>query len=75
MRTKINCCHNCPDRVADPNCHGYCETYLKQKAEYDEARKKIADQKKIDGEITGTILRGIHQRMHIKHMEKKKNRR
>ena len=67
MRANINCCYKCPDRVADPNCHSTCEKYLTQKAEWDETREQIAKQKKIDGEITGTILRGVHQRQHTKH--------
>lgn len=58
LRANINCCYN---------CHSTCEKYLTQKAEWDETREQIAKQKKIEGEITGTILRGVHQRQHTKH--------
>lgn len=54
-RPKITVCMGCTERVADPNCHGYCEKYLAQRAELDKAnaekRKKqevvwrIQDQK------------------------------
>lgn len=43
-RYNITCCKDCPDRQADPNCHGFCEKYLQQKKVYEEqmaeARKK-----------------------------------
>lgn len=32
-RTRITCCHNCPDRY--PGCHGKCEKYKQQREEYD----------------------------------------
>lgn len=42
-KCSITCCKDCTDR--EPGCHGICETYLKQKAEYDaqkaEARKRL----------------------------------
>lgn len=33
-RYKIDCCQNCPDRHA--GCHGHCEKYIQERAEYDE---------------------------------------
>ena len=42
-KCSITCCKDCADRV--PGCHGTCEKYLQQRAEYDaqkaEARKKL----------------------------------
>jgi hypothetical protein len=32
-RYRITCCKDCPDRY--PCCHGKCEKYIQQKAEYD----------------------------------------
>ena len=38
VRTMIDCCtKDCPDRCADPNCHTYCQRYLEQRAELNEA--------------------------------------
>lgn len=56
MRTRIDCCKGCTDRVADPNCHGYCEKYKHQKAEYDEAMAEIQKKQRIKGGITGQLL-------------------
>ena len=33
-RFKISCCRDCPDR--HPCCHGHCEKYIQERAEYDE---------------------------------------
>jgi hypothetical protein len=37
-RFKITCCHNCPDRY--PGCHGACDKYKQQRAEYDATKAK-----------------------------------
>ena len=41
-RFNITCCKDCTDR--HPGCHGKCEKYIQQRADYDaqkaEARKK-----------------------------------
>jgi hypothetical protein len=33
MHDKRKSCHGCPDRVADPNCHGTCQGYIDRAAE------------------------------------------
>lgn len=33
MHDKTKSCHGCPDRVADPNCHGTCKGYIDRVAE------------------------------------------
>lgn len=33
MHDKTKSCHGCPDRVADPNCHGTCKGYIDRAAE------------------------------------------
>lgn len=42
-KCSITCCKDCSNRV--PGCHGTCEKYIQQKAEYEdqkaEARKKL----------------------------------
>lgn len=29
----IKCCKDCQNRSVEPNCHGYCPTYLAEKME------------------------------------------
>ena len=60
-QTKIDCCYNCPDRVADPNCHGYCEKYLIQRAELDVANKERQKQSRLVQDITGTLVDGARR--------------
>lgn len=43
-RTRIDCCHGCTERQADPNCHGFCKRYLEQRAELDAT---LAEDRKI----------------------------
>lgn len=37
----ITCCYQCTDRTV--TCHSTCDTYKKQKAEWDEQREKIRE--------------------------------
>lgn len=72
MRTRIVCCMGCHDRVADPNCHGYCEEYKRQKAEYEEAKAEIDKKRKIQGGVTGELLTVVakvsrHRNLYHKH--------
>jgi len=43
-------CYKCPDRVADPNCHGYCEKYLQAVKEHEELKEQIKQRKRFDKE-------------------------
>ena len=45
-RQKITCCFNCPDRT--PGCHGYCDKYKQQRAEYDATKAEYDKQKAIE---------------------------
>lgn len=35
----IHCCRDCPDRHI--GCHATCESYIRQKAEYEENKNRI----------------------------------
>lgn len=35
----ITCCKNCVPPQRHPGCHGTCEQYLKEKAEYEKQKK------------------------------------
>lgn len=72
MRTKIDCCWDCPDRQADPNCHGYCERYLRQKAEYEETKAAKDQKAQVESGLSGQMLTMInkashHRNLHSKH--------
>ena len=74
MRTKIDCCHKCPDRVADPNCHGYCEKYKRQKAEYEETKAEMDKQAKIQNGLSGQSIDGVGKATHHKNLHHKTGR-
>ena len=38
-------CHGCPDRVADPNCHGTCKGYIDRAEESKEKNAAIRAEK------------------------------
>lgn len=41
MGAFIYCCKDCHDR--SPGCHGSCEKYITQKAEYDTLKRQYAE--------------------------------
>ena len=40
MRSTIRCCQYCTDKRS-VDCHSICEQYKKEKAEYEETKKKM----------------------------------
>lgn len=74
MRTAIDCCKkDCPDRNADPNCHGYCEKYLKQRAELDETNKAMFEKNRIENGITSEVVRSVEMVTNRKNKKGQKN--
>lgn len=54
MHDKTKSCHGCPDRVADPNCHGTCKGYIDRVADRkaeNELRRLISSTYIPDGEF------------------------
>ena len=45
MHDKTKSCHGCPDRVADPNCHGTCKGYIDRAAASKRKSAMIRDEK------------------------------
>lgn len=41
----ITCCKDCQERY--PACHGHCEKYIQQRAEYDAAKAEYMKQVKV----------------------------
>ncbi len=43
MFDKTKSCYGCPDRVADPNCHGTCKGYIDRakQNEIDNAKRRL----------------------------------
>ena len=58
-RFKIDCCRDCPDR--HPCCHGHCEKYIRERAEYDatmaEKRKETDLRNGLNGFMYDSIER------------------
>lgn len=72
VRTMIDCCtKDCPDRCADPNCHGYCKRYLEQRAELNEANTARQEKSQLESGITGTLVQGIYKLRHRQRRNKK----
>ena len=62
LRDRIDCCTpDCPDRCADPNCHGYCKRYKEQKDELEAANKERARARNLERSITGTLVQGVER--------------
>ena len=74
MRLKIDCCWGCPDRQADPNCHGYCDTYIQQKAEYDETKAAMDEQAKLKNGLAGQSINAVGKAMHNRNLHHKTGR-
>lgn len=69
---KIDCCKpDCPDRCADPNCHGYCEKYKQQKIELEKTRAAMNEQAKIDSELRKQLFDTIGKVQGKKHYHRK----
>lgn len=47
----IKCCQFCVAPKRYPGCHGSCQEYLKEKAEYDERKAQADKQRKVKGDI------------------------
>lgn len=69
MRTRIDCCYNCPDRF--PGCHGSCEKYIQQKRELEEAKAEArkrydaisgVEKQRYDGLYKATRLRNYRNK-------------
>jgi hypothetical protein len=50
-RPKITCCNGCTERVADPNCHGYCEKYLAERAQLDQRNAEVRKRQEVNWRI------------------------
>lgn len=74
MRLKIDCCWGCPDRQADPNCHGYCEKYKQQKAEYDETMAEKKKKEKVDKDLYSQMSDGLDKVYHHRNLHHKTGR-
>lgn len=44
----INCCKDCVAPKRYPGCHGSCEQYIKEKAEYDHRKAEEDKRRKIE---------------------------
>ena len=51
MHDKTKSCYGCPDRVADPNCHGTCKGYI-DRAAASKAKSELIRAEKAKNAIT-----------------------
>ena len=58
----LPCKPDCPDRSANPNCHGYCEKYLKWLDEQKEKKEALKSYK---------IANNMHESKFIKNQADK----
>jgi len=66
-RFKITCCLNCEKRT--PGCHGKCESYKAQRAEYDSTMAEISKRRKVRVDLNSSMYDSIeraHKCMHRK---------
>lgn len=66
-RYKITCCKDCEDR--QPGCHGSCEKYAQEKAEYDETMTQKRKEYEIKMGLDSFLFDTIHnntKRMHYR---------
>jgi hypothetical protein len=58
-RYRITCCKDCPDRC--PGCHGKCEKYIQQRAEYDAMKEKMQGEYYTAYGLAEQRVNGIHR--------------
>ena len=62
---RITCCYQCPDRF--PGCHGSCEKYIQQKAEFDKAKAEVRKKKDIEVGLTSCLCDRINKSVKKNH--------
>ena len=65
---RITCCYQCPDRF--PGCHGSCEKYIQQKAEFDKAKAEVRKKKDIQMGLDRCLCDRIHKSVKKNHNRK-----
>ena len=55
----ITCCFECPDR--HPGCHGTCEKYKQQRAEWDAKRAEQKKNQEAQRELNGFYYDSVHK--------------
>ena len=58
-RYKITCCWCCPDRM--PGCHGSCDKYKAEKAEYEATMEKQNKQKAIQAGLDASLYASVER--------------
>lgn len=65
---KITCCYQCPDRF--PGCHGSCEKYIQQKADFDKVKAEARKKKDIEAGLISSLCDRIHRSVKKNHHRK-----
>lgn len=59
QRRIITCCKDCTDRF--PGCHGSCEKYKEQRAQYDEAKAEVMKYFNVSCGLSEQKIRSAHK--------------
>ena len=56
----IKCCLGCVAPKRYPGCHGVCQEYLKEKADYESRKAEYFKEERLTGNIVGDRGRKVH---------------
>lgn len=71
-RYKITCCLGCVDR--QPLCHGVCEKYKTQKAEYEATKEKQNKQKAVRAGLDASLYASVERTAKRTHYRDRKGK-
>ena len=71
MGAIIKCCHHCVAPKRHPGCHGHCQEYITQKAEYEQIKAKHDLKRNVDSAIYGDRGNKVYKAMREREKAKK----
>lgn len=71
MGIGIHCCKNCVPPKRHDSCHATCEEYLKEKAQFEEDKKKVKENE--SPKITAYDLNELAYADYKRHKRKRRN--
>lgn len=57
---QIKCCLNCDKR--EVGCHSKCESYIKEKNDFNEFKEKVRKKKLLESEVNGFLIEHLHKK-------------
>lgn len=68
MIDRITCCFQCPDRF--PGCHGKCEKYIQQKADFEKTKEETRKKRDIEHGLNASIYECIQKTAKKNHIRR-----